>query len=142
MSGHQDLLASVPIFGKLPRKTLDRLDRLMVERSFPAGSEIVKEGDEGAGFFLITSGSADVRHGSEHLASLKAGDYFGEMALLDGHRRSASIDAVETVNCLVLTRWDFVAEVRSNPDLAIELLEGLSMRLRAVEAHQAAQTQA
>jgi len=111
MAGHQELLASVPLFAKLNRKTLDRLDRIMVQREFPAGKDIVTEGDTGAGFFLIENGKVEVIHGSTLLATLGKGDYFGEMAMLDGRPRVASVRAVETTTCLVMTRWDFLAEV-------------------------------
>lgn len=84
MSGNQELLASVPLFAKLPKETIERLDRLLVERRFPAGSDIVSEGDAAVGFFLIKDGAANVRHGDHTQNVLKAGDYFGEMALLDG----------------------------------------------------------
>ena len=130
MSGHADLIASVPLFSNLPKKTLDRIDRLMVERDFAAGTDMVKEGDEGVSFFLITDGTAEVRHGQQLLNTLKTGDYFGDIALLDGKRRSATVTAVTPVHCALLTRWDFVAEVRSNPDMALELLEVMAQRLR------------
>lgn len=133
MSGNQNLLTSVPLFAKLPKKTIDRLDRLMVEREFPAGAEMVSEGEAGVSFFLIKSGKAEVIHGQQNLRTLGPGEYFGEMTLLDGRRRSATVRAVEPTDCLILTRWDFTSEVRSNPDLALELLEGISVRLRDVE---------
>jgi CRP-like cAMP-binding protein len=133
MAGDQELLASVPLFAKLNRKTLDRLDRILVEREFTAGREIVTEGDVGAGFFLIKDGSVDVVRGENTLAHLKKGGYFGDMALLDGRPRSATVRAVEDTTCLVMTRWDFLAEVRSNPDIAIELLEQLSLIVRDLE---------
>lgn len=133
MSGHHDLIVSVPLFSNLPKKTIDRIDRLMVERDFPEGREMVKEGDEGVSFFLITEGTAQVHRGQQQLATLKAGDYFGDIALLDGKRRSATVTAATPVHCALLTRWDFIAEVRSNPDMALELLEAMSHRLRSVE---------
>lgn len=133
MAGNQELLASVPLFAKLNRKTLDRLDRILVEREFPAGKDIVTEGDVGAGFFLIKDGSVDIMRGDTKLDTLKKGDFFGDMALLDGHPRSASVRANETTDCLVMTRWDFMAEVRTNPDIAIELLEHLSMIIRDLQ---------
>ncbi|MGI8553522.1 MAG: cyclic nucleotide-binding domain-containing protein [Dehalococcoidia bacterium] len=137
MPGNQAMLRSVLLFAKLPNKTIDRLDRLMVEREYAAGAEIVKEGDSGIGFFLIKSGAAEVRHKENPapVRTLGVGDYFGDMALLDGHPRSATVAAVGPTQCLALTRWDFLAEVRQNPDIAIELLETLSLHLREVEAH-------
>ena len=135
MSGHDTVLASVPLFADLPKETLDRLQRIAVEREYPAGAEIVSEGEVGAGFFLITKGAVEVSRGQgqTHLATRKRGDYFGEMALLDGRPRSASVRATEPTTCLVLTRWDFMAEVRQNPEIALELLEAMSRRVRDLE---------
>ncbi len=135
MAGHQDLIASVPLFAKLPPKSLDRIDRIMVEREFPDGAEIVREGEPGAGFFIIEDGTVEVLRGDgpTHVASLSRGAYFGDMALLDGRPRSATVRATGTVRCLAMTRWDFLAEVRSDPDIAVELLEELSLRIRELE---------
>ncbi len=134
MSSVQRSLTSVPLFEKLPPASLRRLEALASVREFPAETEIVKEGDAGVGFFLIVDGTAEAVHGATVLRALRPGDYFGEMALLDGERRSATVRAKTPVRCIVLTRWDFLAEVRSNPDLAVGLLETLSRRLRTAEA--------
>jgi CRP/FNR family cyclic AMP-dependent transcriptional regulator len=135
MSDHDHLLSSVPLFANLPKKTLDRLGRIVTERQFPAGTEIVKEGEVGAGFFLIKDGSVEVlAKDGTHLSTLKRGEYFGDMALLDGRPRSATVRALDATTCLVMSRWDFMAEVRHNPDIALELLEEMSQRVRAAEA--------
>ncbi len=130
-----ELLASVPLFAKLPKKTIERFGRIVAEREFPAGTDIVKEGDASAAFFMITDGAVDVFRGPHHtpLATLKSGAFFGEMALLDGHRRSATVRATAPTKCLVMTRWDFLAEVRQNPEIALELLESLSLTIRELE---------
>jgi len=114
---------------------LARLEAAAVQREFPAGSEILKEGEAGIGFYLIDEGAAAVtRAGSDTvLRTLKPGDYFGEMALFDGHRRSATVRAVEMTRLRVLSRWDFMAEVRANPELAIHLLETLSRYVREAD---------
>jgi CRP/FNR family transcriptional regulator, cyclic AMP receptor protein len=135
MSDRDQLLASVPLFADLPKKTLERLDRIMTERTFPAGTDIVNAGEVGAGFFLITNGAVEVvSKEGQHLSNAKKGDYFGDMALLDGHPRSATVRATEPTTCLVMSRWDFMAEVRQNPDIALELLAEMSQRVRAAEA--------
>lgn len=135
MSPEVQSLSSVPLFANLPAETLKRLENAAVSREFPAGAEILKEGEPGIGFYLITEGAAEVtRTGAEGvLRTLKAGDFFGEMALFEGHRRSATVRASEPTRCRVLSRWDFVAEVRGNPDLAIHLLEALSRYVREAD---------
>ena len=136
MAGNTELIGSVPLFAKLPEKTIARIDQLVVEREFPAGSEIVIEGEGGVGFFVIADGRSEVinRAGEAPVRTLKRGDYFGELALLDGGPRTVTVRAADTVRCLVLTRWHFLAEVRTNSDLAVELLEALSARIRDLEA--------
>jgi CRP-like cAMP-binding protein len=132
MSPATQSLSAIPLFAGVPGPTLARLEAAAVQREFPAGAEIINEGEGGVGFYLIDEGSATVsRAGSDRiLRTLKPGDYFGEMALFDGHRRSASVKAVEPIRLRVLTRWDFLAEVRSNPELAIHLREKLSRDAR------------
>ena len=136
MVGNQELLQSVPLFARLPRETIERLGRLAIERHFDAGADIISEGDAGVGFFLILSGSAEVRHkgNPQPIRRLGPGDYFGELALLDGRPRSATVTASEPVRCLALSRWDFRAEVSQNSELSFALLEALSLRLRSNEA--------
>jgi CRP-like cAMP-binding protein len=134
MASKVEMLAAVPLFRDLPKRTLERLDRIAVNRSFSEGEAIVKEGDEGVGFFLILEGQVDVTRGDAKLNTLHNGDFFGEMALLDNHRRSATVTATKPTTCMGLSRWDFVAELRSNPDLAVEMLQVMSRRLRELDA--------
>ncbi len=133
MSTTMDSFAHVPLFRDLDRKALERIERAARQRSFKAGEAIVKEGDEGVGFYLIASGKVSVTRGGTQLNTLGAGDFFGEMALLDNHRRSATVTATEPTECIVVHRADFVAELRANPDLAIDLLALMSRRLRELD---------
>ena len=135
MSPEEQSLSSVPLFANLPPETLKRLENAAVSREFPAGAEILKEGEPGIAFYMVTEGAAAVtRAGAEGvLRTLKPGDFFGEMALFDGHRRSATVRASAPTRCRVLSRWDFIAEVRGNPDLAISLLETLSRYVREAD---------
>jgi CRP-like cAMP-binding protein len=128
-----EMLAQVPMFRDLPKSALQRLDKISVTRKFRAGDDIVKEGDEGAGFFLITEGKVDVHRGGTKLNTLGEGEFFGEMALVDHYRRSATVTAISDTTCLGMSRWDFVAELRANPDIAVEMLKVMSRRLREVE---------
>jgi len=135
----EDTLAGVPLFSQLKQSELKRLAKAMVQRRFPKDHVIVKEGDQAVAFYIIDSGQVEVFKGigeerPQVLATLKSGDFFGEMALLDGYPRSASIRALEDSECLVLSRWDFLAEVRSSPDIAAGILPVLSQRLREADA--------
>jgi CRP/FNR family cyclic AMP-dependent transcriptional regulator len=118
---------------------VDRLAKLMVPRSFRGGEIIIKENDQAAGFFVLTSGKVEVVRGlgGQHpqvLATFGEGNFFGEMALFEGFPRSASVRAIEDTECLAMTRWDFTAEMKNHPEIAVAMLPVLVRRLRATEA--------
>jgi CRP-like cAMP-binding protein len=141
---HEDVLAAVPLFSQLSRKDLTRLARAVVQRQYKKGETIVKEGEQAVAFFIIVKGKVEVSQGSatkrQKLSELGPGGVFGEMALLDGGPRAATVKALDDVECLVLSRWDFVAELRTNPQMAVAMLPIISKRLRDVEAKLAAAT--
>jgi CRP/FNR family cyclic AMP-dependent transcriptional regulator len=135
----EETLAQAPLFSQLSRKDLKRVAKGTVSRQFGKGEVIVKEGERAVAFYLILSGHAEVVKGAEGaspkvLNTLGPSDFFGEMALLDGYLRSASVRALEDTECLVLSRWDFMAELRSSPYIAVQMLPVLSRRLREAEA--------
>lgn len=130
-ASHQ--LGSVPLFKDLNKKALERLEKVVRDRTFKAGETIVSQGDEGVGFFMITDGSVKVTRDGTELATLGAGDWFGEQALLDNYRRGATVTAADATKTLAIMRSDFIAEVRANPDMAVEILAVMSRRLREVE---------
>ena len=136
---HEETLASVPIFSGLSRESLGQLAFDAFPRQYAAGEVIVKEGELGVRLYVVTLGSVEVVKGlhtdkSARLGILGPGEFFGEMALLDEHRRSASIRALENTECLGLDRWKFLAELRQQPSIAIELLRILAQRLRDSDA--------
>lgn len=141
--GHEEALAAVPLFSQLSRKDLSRLNRAVIERSYKKGETIVKEGEQAVAFFVIVKGHVEVSHTTGRSASklndLGPGDAFGEMSLLDGGPRAATVKALEETTCLVLSRWDFLAELRTNPHIAVAMLPILSRRLRDVETQLAKQ---
>jgi CRP/FNR family transcriptional regulator len=136
---HEDQLGTVPLFEHLSRKDLSRLGRAVVERKYKRGETIVKEGEQAVAFFMITKGRVAVTRSGKSkngkaLAEFGVGNVFGEMALLDGLPRDATVKAVDDTECLVLSRWDFVAELRTNPHIAVAMLPILSRRLRDANA--------
>lgn len=133
MSTTTQTFSEVPIFQSLSPRALDRLDKLARVRNFEGGEVIVREGDEGVGFFLITAGSVRITRGNVEITKLSRGDFFGEMALLDGDRRSATVTATQSTTCIAVLRSDFIAELRSNADVAIELLAVMSRRVRELD---------
>ena len=131
----EDTLATAPLFSELSRRDLKRLASASITRGYRKGEAIVKEGENAVAFYIIKSGRVEVVKGlgskkENPLATLGPGDFFGEMALLDSYPRSASVRAQEDTECLILTRWDFLAELRTNPYIAVQMLPVLSRRLR------------
>ena len=134
----EDILASASLFSELSRRDLKRLAAATITRAYKKGDFIVKQGEMAVAFYLITKGHVNVVHGGEGanqtaMASLGPGEFFGEMAILDSYSRSASVVATEDTECLVLSRWDFLAELRSNPFIAVEMLPVLSRRIRMLQ---------
>jgi len=125
-----DHLRKVPIFSKLPVKELEHIARSVKERVYESGTVIIKEGDPGLGFFLITEGRVDVSHRDHRIRDMGPGEFFGEMALMEEAPRSATVTAKERTRCLQLVRWDFRALLKENPDLAVRMLEVVVQRLR------------
>jgi CRP/FNR family transcriptional regulator/CRP/FNR family cyclic AMP-dependent transcriptional regulator len=136
------LLRSAELFAELPEEDVQALAKLARVAVYPEGDEIIEEGaefdEEMDGMAIIVAGSVEVRTGATDgsegklLMRLEAGDFFGEMALLDGKPRSASVIAVEETQCLVLHRWDFLRELRKSPEIALKMLAVLSGRIRAM----------
>jgi len=121
----------VPLFASLRTEDAERVAGLFKERRFAAGETVTKEGSGGAAFFLIQSGEATVSVRGKPRAGLKAGDHFGEIALIDGGERAATVTAVTDLVCYGLTYWDFRPLVLENAAIAWALLQSLAKMLRA-----------
>jgi CRP/FNR family cyclic AMP-dependent transcriptional regulator len=137
--GKEEMLANAPLFAGFGSAELKRLARDLYPRQYQSGEVILKEGEEAAGFYIVSSGQVEVVKnlgGSKEtvLATLGPGDFFGETALLDGYPRTASIRALKDGECLVMTRWDFLAGLKSSPDMAVQILRTLARRLRQTDA--------
>jgi CRP/FNR family transcriptional regulator, cyclic AMP receptor protein len=124
--GAADLLKRVPLFSDLDRKELERVAASMKERTFSAGETVTSEGSSGVGFFVIESGSAKVTVGGADRRTLGAGDYFGEVALLNESARTATITAESDLKCYGLTSWEFRPLVETQPSIAWKLLQAMS----------------
>ncbi len=124
MSETTDLLAKVPLLSSLDEKQLERLARDFSERTFPAGSVVVREGDtHGMGFFVVADGEGTVSVGGKEVGKISRGNYFGEVALISDRTRTATVTATTDLRTLVMTFWDFRAFVKSDADVAWKLLE-------------------
>lgn len=121
----------MPLFASLRPADVAQVASLFKERRFAAGETVTKEGSGGAAFFLIQSGEATVSVHGQPRAGLKAGDHFGEIALIDGGARAATVTAATALVCYGLTYWDFRPLVQQNPAIAWGLLQSLAKMLRA-----------
>jgi CRP/FNR family transcriptional regulator, cyclic AMP receptor protein len=124
------VLRQVPLFAELSKRETQQIARLFKERRFGAGEMVVKEGSGGAAFFLIESGEATVTVGGKERGTLKPGDHFGEIALIDEGARMATITASSELVCYGLTYWDFRPLVQENGAIGWKLLESLAKKLR------------
>lgn len=127
-------LRGIPLFSRLSDKQLKRLGAAMRERHVAPGAEITVEGRGGPGFFVIESGEASVLVGGTEVNRLGPGDSFGEMSVIDGGPRSATVRAATDLRCHGLTSWEFKPLVDANPEIAWALLETLTERLRRAES--------
>jgi CRP/FNR family cyclic AMP-dependent transcriptional regulator len=124
------MLAGVPIFAELTKKELGAIAAASKEVEHREGSVVAREGESGLGFFLILEGDADVSVGGEFIRKLGPGDFFGEISLLDGGPRSATVTTAGPTKMLGLTQWVFKRLVEQNPSLASKLLKVMAQRLR------------
>jgi len=128
-----DALRRVPLFADLSKREVEQVARRFKERRFAAGETVAREGSGGAAFFLIDSGEARVSVGGAERATLQAGDYFGEIALIDEGARTATITASTELVCYGLTLWEFRPLVQENGVVGWKLLQSLAKKLRAAE---------
>ncbi|MGN6275965.1 MAG: Crp/Fnr family transcriptional regulator [Solirubrobacterales bacterium] len=131
-----ELLKSVPLFADLEEEELERFSQVAVPRSFPAGTRVFHEGDDSDACYIVKDGSFRVTR--EHsdgraitLATLGPGEIFGELAMLDGDKRSASAEALTDGDLLALPANDVRALLARHPEISLKLVAGLVRRLRA-----------
>jgi CRP/FNR family transcriptional regulator len=133
--GPVQLLRSVPLFADLEAAELESFSHVAVARSFPAGTRVFHEGDHSDACYIVREGSFRVTR--EHsdgraitLATLGAGDIFGELAMLDGEVRSASVEALTDGELLALPAGEVRALLARHPEITVKLVAALVRRLR------------
>jgi CRP-like cAMP-binding protein len=135
MSAPIELLHNVPLFKGLNEKSLKNLASEFTERKFSEGQELTAEGAGGAGFFVIESGTAKVTVDGEDRRTLGSGDFYGEVALIDGGTRTATITALSDGVAYGLTKWQFKPLIEMHGEIAWPLLEGMARRIREIDKH-------
>lgn len=130
----RDALAQVPLFAGLPPRHLKRLGDLTEELKFMEGATVVRQGDVGDTFYVILEGEVKVAARSGRVVNkLRPGDYFGEISLLDGGPRTASVVAETPLTMLSLSRTAFLRLVESEPAVGVRLLSHAASMLRRLE---------
>jgi CRP-like cAMP-binding protein len=128
-----EVLAGVPLFEGLAPRHLRRIRDLAEPADYMAGASLVKQGTEGDGFFVILEGLARVVVGKRTINRLMPGDYFGEISLLDGGVRTASVVSETPMKVLLIERKRFLKLVRGEGAIAVALLRGLARAIRRTD---------
>jgi CRP/FNR family transcriptional regulator, cyclic AMP receptor protein len=127
------LLASVPLFAGLSARQLNTLGQSMKVVRFAEGQTVIKEGDTDARFYLVVDGSAKVTVRGRRVSTLGPGKYVGEMAVIDGSPRSATVTALSDLVTLSAARWNFENTLKENPAVMLGIVREMTRRLRELE---------
>src|ERR1051326_8871630 len=133
-----DAIRSVPLFASLDDEAASDLRNLLSVREVASGAALFRAGEDGDAMYLIESGRVRITILDEDqkrivLAELAQGDFFGEMAIIDGKQRSADAKVTETARLAVLSREDFLSFIHDNPKVALEMLSATFSRLRRTD---------
>ena len=132
-----ELLRRVPLFAGCTTKDLEQIVSLLDEVDLPAGKVLAREGDLGHEFFIVVEGSLGVEEGGQARPSLGPGDFAGEIALLDGGRRTATVTVAENARLLVLATREFHTLLGRSDTIRSEVLRALGERLRRLAGAEA-----
>ena len=121
-------LKNIPLFAELSKKEREQIGRWADEVEVPQGKHLIEEGRFGYEFFVIEEGAAEVKHEEETIASLGPGDFFGEIALMETERRTASVIAAKPMRAIVMTRRDFSEMQTEMPSVAARIRQAIEDR--------------
>ena len=127
------VLAKVPLFAGLSKKELSQVAAIADELDFRAGKTLIREGDPGREFFVMLEGSADVTQDGKVVATRRAGDFFGEVALMCNRPRIATVTTTEPSVALIVTDRDFKNLVKRSPQIALKVLQAVGERLPSTD---------
>jgi CRP-like cAMP-binding protein len=125
-----DVLSGIPLFSHRSMRQLRKLARNVVEHRYEPGATIVREGGRTATLFVVLEGDVKVVRNGRTISRRRPGEFFGEIAVIDGRPRAATVVAETPIRCLVLERDSLQRLVMSDPRVAWALLESLATRLR------------
>src|SRR5438034_1288627 len=130
-------LKAVPLFAHCTTKQLQFIITQVEDMDFAAGRVLCREGQSGADFFVLLSGGADVTKKGRKIAKMTAGDFFGEIALVDRGPRTATVTTTEPSRCLVLGPRQFQNVLHQDTDIAHSVMKALTLRVREAGAPRA-----
>jgi CRP/FNR family transcriptional regulator, cyclic AMP receptor protein len=126
-----ELLGGCPLFRGVTGDDLAAVGQRAIEVDFPAEHVIARQGEIETGFFVVIEGHVRVVRDGDAIASLGPGDFFGEMSVIDGLPRTATVVTIEATRCLALASWEFESLVLDHPTIGLAIMRGLSARLRS-----------
>lgn len=133
MASSQDTLAQISLFSDLSKADVKKLARLMTPVDIKAGREFITEGKPGREAFILLEGTASVRRGKRLIATLGPGDFIGEMSVIAGYPRSATVTAETDLVCEVLNRREFSSLLDEVPTIARKIMVAAIKRLHELE---------
>jgi CRP-like cAMP-binding protein len=137
MSTASDLIRKIDFFEPLDDRTVERIAEACIPREYSPGNHIVRQGDPGLGLYFITDGWVKVeieRDGTKTaIAELKAGDFVGEISIIDNKPRTANVICLADTSCLLLTRDSFQKLLKKYPEIAVQMIQSLASRLRETD---------
>lgn len=129
-----EIVRKLDLFESLDNRIIKKIAKRCVTRNYPRGEAVITQGQTGLGVFFITSGKVKVEidkgEGPVAIAELGTNEFFGDLAIIDNEPRSASVIALEPLECLLLTRDTFVKLMNRYPEIPIEVAKVLAARLR------------
>ena len=128
--------ASIPLLAVLEKRAREQVLRTAREQTYAPGDVVVSEGDPATRLYLIVEGTATVEQGAQGtVGKLEAGEFFGELALIEEHGRTATVRAETELTCIIIPAWEFRASLEEHPQMAIPMLTTIISRLHRREHH-------
>ena len=130
MSTNSDILRTIPLFRGMTDQSIETIGHLAAPAWFDAGDVLVRQGEPGDSFIVLIAGQATVEKDGQFIRSLDAGDFLGEIALIDGGPRTATVSATSPVEVLTVDRAGFGRLMAEFPVVRLDLVSALTQRLR------------
>ena len=131
IDSHLEALSSAPLFHGMTERALEAIARIARPVTFAPGEPLVTEGEPGESFLVIRRGAARVTRNGSELRLLGAGDFLGEISLIDGGSRTATVTATDVVEAYEIPRVQFVELIETHPAVRLGVLMALTERVRA-----------